>query len=102
MVLAHRERIGPKPTQRVLAAGRIASGRPTPLPGPGTYARHNGVHMPALLPDGSQSELSVSPVLSGIAAPADQPAGGRPVAGGEQPGAVPEAALPAGQEAGDQ
>jgi NADH-quinone oxidoreductase subunit J len=103
MVLAHRERIGPKPTQRVLAADRIASGRPTPLPGPGTYAQHNGVHMPALLPDGSQSELSVSPVLSGIAAPADQPAGGgRPVASDEQPGAVPEAALPAGQEAGDQ
>jgi NADH-quinone oxidoreductase subunit J len=103
MVLAHRERIGPKPTQRLLAAGRIASGRPTPLPGPGTYAQHNGVHMPALLPDGSQSELSVSPVLSGIAAPADQPpGGGRPVTGGGQPGPVPDSALPAGQEAGDQ
>jgi NADH-quinone oxidoreductase subunit J len=65
MVLAHRERIKPKPTQRDLAAQRIASGRPTPLPGPGTYARHNAVDMPALLPDGTQSELSVSEVLSG-------------------------------------
>ena len=65
MVLAHRERTTPKPTQRELAAQRVASGRPTPLPGPGTYARHNAVDMPALLPDGSQSELSVSPVLSG-------------------------------------
>jgi len=67
MVLAHRERTTPKPTQRELAAHRIASGRPTPLPGPGTYAQHNGADMPALLPDGSQSELSVSPVLSGRA-----------------------------------
>ena len=41
---------------------------PAPLPGPGTYARHNGVDMPALLPDGSQSRLSVSHVL----APADE------------------------------
>jgi NADH-quinone oxidoreductase subunit J len=65
MVLAHRERIGPKPTQRELSRRRIASGRPAPLPGPGTYARHNAVDMPALLPDGSQSPLSVSPVISG-------------------------------------
>ncbi len=65
MVLAHRERATPRPTQRELAARRIASGRPTPLPGPGTYAQHNAADMPALLPDGSQSELSVSPVLSG-------------------------------------
>jgi NADH-quinone oxidoreductase subunit J len=65
MVLAHRERTGPKPTQRELARRRVASGRPAPLPGPGTYARHNAVDMPALLPDGSQSKLSVSPVISG-------------------------------------
>jgi NADH-quinone oxidoreductase subunit J len=65
MVLAHRERVQPKPTQRDLAEQRIASGRPTPLPGPGTYAQHNAVDMPALLPDGTQSELSVSQVLSG-------------------------------------
>src|SRR5215472_7450308 len=65
MVLAHRERTRPKPTQRTLSRLRIASGRSAPLPGPGTYARHNAVDMPALLPDGSQSELSVSPVISG-------------------------------------
>ena len=35
MVLAHRERTTPKPTQRELAKQRIASGRPAPLPGPG-------------------------------------------------------------------
>ncbi len=102
MVLAHRERIVPKPTQRILAGRRVASGRPTPLPGPGTYAQHNAVHMPALLPDGSQSELSVSAVLSGVTGPGDQPAvgGGRPPAGG-RPEPPPESALPSGQEAGD-
>ena len=33
------------------------------LPAPGVYARHNAVDTPALLPDGSVSELSVSRVL---------------------------------------
>ena len=64
MVLAHRERTSPKPTQRSLSKLRMASGRPTPLPGPGTYARHNAVDMPALLPDGSPARLSVSPVIA--------------------------------------
>jgi NADH-quinone oxidoreductase subunit J len=64
MVLAHRERTTPKPTQRMLSKQRVASGRPAPLPGPGTYARHNAVDMPALLPDGSTSRLSVSGVLA--------------------------------------
>jgi NADH-quinone oxidoreductase subunit J len=65
MVLAHRERTRPKPTQRQLARDRIAAGSPAPLPGPGVYAQHDAVDMPALLPDGSQSDLSVSPVISG-------------------------------------
>ena len=34
-----------------------------PLPAPGVFARHNAVDTPALLPDGSVSELSVSPTL---------------------------------------
>ena len=64
MVLAHRERTKPRQTQRDLSRQRVASGRPTPLPGPGTYAQHNAVDMPALLPDGTPSELSVSPVIA--------------------------------------
>jgi NADH-quinone oxidoreductase subunit J len=64
MVLAHRERTSPKPTQQSLARQRVASGRPAPRPGPGTYARHNAVDMPALLPDGSPSQLSVSQVMA--------------------------------------
>jgi NADH-quinone oxidoreductase subunit J len=66
MVLAHRERTSPKATQKDLSKRRFATpgGHPTPLPGPGTYARHNAVDMPALLPDGTTSELSVNPVIA--------------------------------------
>jgi len=105
MVLAHRERTTPKQTQRELAAHRIASGRPTPLPGPGTYAQHNAADMPALLPDGSQSELSVSPVLSGR--PGETPrelpgATAIPGAPPETAGSVTGPASAGGQEAGEQ
>jgi len=78
MVLAHRERTTPKPTQRELARRRVTGGQPTPLPGPGTYARHNAVDMPALLPDGSPSKLSVSPVISGRGFELRPDAEGRP------------------------
>lgn len=64
MVLAHRERVTPKPTQRELSKRRFLGDHPTPLPAPGTYARHNAVDMPALLPDGSVAELSLNPVLT--------------------------------------
>ena len=97
MVLAHHERTSPKPTQRLLARRRVASGRPTPLPGPGTYARHNAVDMPALLPDGSPSELSVSSVLTGGGAGSVRPAGRALLSGTAQ--AVRE--QQAGESAGD-
>ena len=65
MVLAHRERIVPKPTQRELSIKRIKDGPvKAPLPAPGVFARHNAVDTPALLPDGSPSPLSVSRVLT--------------------------------------
>ena len=64
MVLAHRELTAPKPTQRDLAARRLASGHLAPDPSPGVYALHDSADRPALLPDGSPSEASVSPVLS--------------------------------------
>ncbi|MFA1549363.1 NADH-quinone oxidoreductase subunit J [Actinomadura chokoriensis] len=65
MVLAHRERTEPKPTQKDLSKGRFLSGdHPGPLPGPGTYAQHNAVDMPALLPDGTPSKLSINPVIA--------------------------------------
>jgi NADH-quinone oxidoreductase subunit J len=75
MVLAHRERTSPKPTQRQLSRQRVAGGHPAPLPGPGTYAQHNAVDMPALLPDGSASRLSVSGVLANRAIEAERSSG---------------------------
>jgi NADH-quinone oxidoreductase subunit J len=68
MVLAHRERLGPKPTQASLAAQRLRDYtdkglHPGPLPPPGVFARHNAVDTPALLPDGTTAEASISRVL---------------------------------------
>ena len=64
MVLAHRERFERRKTQRELAAERFRpGGHPTTLPNPGVYARHNAVDVPARLPDGRGSELSVSAIL---------------------------------------
>ena len=65
MVLAHIERDGPKPTQKMLARERIRSGRPQPLPGPGVLSSGNSIGTPALLPDGSQSRESIMVGLLG-------------------------------------
>ena len=69
MVLAHRERLTPKPSQRAAAAQRMRDyadhGKHLgPLPPPGVFARHNAVDTPALLPDGTPSEASISRVLA--------------------------------------
>jgi NADH-quinone oxidoreductase subunit J len=64
MVLAHRERIERRLNQRELSEQRFRGGvHPAPLPGPGVYARHNAVDTPALLPDGTPAEVSLSRVL---------------------------------------
>jgi len=68
MMLAHRERLTKKRTQRDHAEERIrkyaeAGVHPGPLPTPGVLARHNAVDTPALLPDGSIAPTSVSRVL---------------------------------------
>lgn len=97
MVLTHRERLQPRLTQRELSILRFRSGnRPTPLPTPGVYARHNAVDIAARLPDGSYSELSVSDTLqhrwvgaTGNAVHADDDAAERrmaPASNGEESG----------------
>lgn len=64
MVLAHRERLLPKPTQREWSQKRFRENRfVAGLPAPGVYARHNAVDTPALLPDGTPSDLSINRVL---------------------------------------
>ena len=65
MVLAHSERLTPRPTQRQWSERRFRVGKNLAgLPAPGVYARRNAVDTPALLPDGSPSEASVSRVLT--------------------------------------
>jgi NADH-quinone oxidoreductase subunit J len=69
MVLAHRERLTPKTGQADLAARRMQDyadhgKHPGPLPSPGVFARHNAVDTPALLPDGTVAETSISRVLA--------------------------------------
>jgi NADH-quinone oxidoreductase subunit J len=75
MVLAHKERTAPRKTQAVMAKELFASGNyKGPLPSPGVYARHNSVDTPALLPDGSVSEISLpGPIVArGSARPVNQ------------------------------
>ncbi|TQN33103.1 NADH dehydrogenase subunit J [Haloactinospora alba] len=64
LVLAHAARTSQRRTQRQQSQERTRGDHITPLPGPGTYARHNAIDMPALLPDGSVSQLSLNPVLT--------------------------------------
>jgi NADH-quinone oxidoreductase subunit J len=68
MILAHRERISPRKTQRQLSEEKVRSGHPQNLPGPGVYARHNAVGTPALLPDGTPTDRSVPEPLRGVSA----------------------------------
>jgi NADH-quinone oxidoreductase subunit J len=91
MVLAHRERLDPKATQADLAAQRVRDYGTRglhlgPLPPPGTYARHNAVDTPALLPDGTTSDASVNRVLAARGAVRAIPAepGLRSTSGSEQ------------------
>ncbi|GES32927.1 NADH-quinone oxidoreductase subunit J [Streptomyces angustmyceticus] len=64
MVLTHRERTERAKSQREQSEARVREGKQVPpLPAPGVYARHNAVDIPGLLPDGTTSDLSVSPTL---------------------------------------
>jgi NADH-quinone oxidoreductase subunit J len=65
MVLAHRERIERRKTQREQAEERFrpGGGHPTTWASSGVYARHNAVDFPGRLPDGSDAEVSVSSIL---------------------------------------
>lgn len=79
MVLAHRRRVHPKPGQAELAQARMKAyadtgAHPGPLPNSGVLARHNSIATPALLPDGSVAEESVSRVLASRGAIVDAPA----------------------------
>ncbi len=118
MVLAHRERLTPKATQASLTAQRMKDyadhgAHLGPLPPPGVYARHNAVDTPALLPDGTAAESSVSRVLAARGTVRSAPAraedieqiqgqiGGAPHAGRDAaaPATTTEAAPATGEDA---
>jgi NADH-quinone oxidoreductase subunit J len=66
MVLAHHQRTVERPTQRESSIARFRTGSLSSaagLPGPGVFARHNAVDVPALLPDGSPAPTSISATL---------------------------------------
>ena len=117
MVLAHRERLVPKPTQSSLAAQRVKDYAEKgthlgPLPAPGVFARHNSVDTPALLPDGTAAEASISRVLAArgtvrsVPSLTDDIEGvQRSLRGGPPPGATegdPESDRESGRESSDQ
>ena len=79
MTLAHIGRVGRKPTQRELAEKRLSDyatkgDHPGSLPNSGVYAHTNAITAPALLPDGTISEASVSQTLVERGAIVDAPA----------------------------
>ena len=66
MVLAHHERNVKRVSQREQSQARFRSGSlaaAAGLPGPGVFALHNAVDVPALLPDGSPAPSSISATL---------------------------------------
>jgi NADH-quinone oxidoreductase subunit J len=66
MVLAHHERTVKRATQREQSQARFRSGSlaaAAGLPGPGVFALHNAVDVPALLPDGTPAPTSISATL---------------------------------------
>lgn len=73
MVLAHKERIVPRLTQRELAKARFSSDHPYPLPGPGVFAAGDSIARGALLPDGTVSPESLAPTLAELTEEEDQP-----------------------------
>ena len=66
MVLAHKERVVPRKTQRELSKERFLSEHPHPLPGPGVFAAGDSIARGALLPDGSVAEGSLAPTLTAL------------------------------------
>lgn len=64
MVLAHSKKTAPSQRAQAIARFRGPSmATAAGLPGSGVFARHNAVDVPALLPDGSASQASISRTL---------------------------------------
>lgn len=69
IILAHGEKLKKRETQQERSRRKTREfaehgAHPGPLPSPGVYARNNSIEYPALLPDGSVAENSISPTLA--------------------------------------
>jgi NADH-quinone oxidoreductase subunit J len=74
MVLAHRERTEPRPTQAELMRARFRQQHPlAPHSGPGVFASGDAADHPALLPTGAPDVESVYDELTGRVPGADDP-----------------------------
>ncbi|WP_151525923.1 NADH-quinone oxidoreductase subunit J [Serinicoccus kebangsaanensis] len=104
MVLAHRERLTPRRTQREVSREKLRSGQwLSGKPNPGVYARHNAADTPALAPDGSPVEESVPRVLVArgqVTSPTEyRLAGATARPDGQPPGDLAPEDLPTGENA---
>lgn len=68
LILAHHQRVTPKKDQREMADDRMLAyatqgEHPGPLPNSGVYATTNSIAAPALLPDGTIAQKSISQTL---------------------------------------
>ena len=77
LVLAHREHLRKRLSQKDLSRARFTSGmHPGVLPNPGVMSSTNAIGNPALLPDGTPSEESIPLPLRSPAAQAEAAASG--------------------------
>jgi NADH-quinone oxidoreductase subunit J len=98
MVLAHAQSTThAKRTQRQTVVARLRGehARVSPLPGPGVYATANSVAVPALLPDGSIAEDSLSEIIESVAV--DVPETATPDAHSLTGRAAPDRSIDAGE-----
>ncbi|HEY3502483.1 MAG TPA: NADH-quinone oxidoreductase subunit J [Actinocatenispora sp.] len=73
MILAHVQRNGEKRTQKEQSRARFAEGNnPAPKAGPGVFAHSNSIATPAILPDGTKSARSISPLVPARELTADE------------------------------
>jgi NADH-quinone oxidoreductase subunit J len=77
MILAHRERTGPRPSQKEQLRRRLAEGRVlTPLPGPGVYARADSADQVPRLPGSEHGLVGSAPPDKPPLEPGDEPPNG--------------------------
>lgn len=83
MILSHRERTGPRPSQKETLRRRIAEGRVlTPVPGPGVFARADSADQIPTLPSTDRGLVGGAPPEPPLLPPGEEPSGGTGPHGG--------------------